>query len=187
MREASASDGAPRRTFLSVSGEWPWALRGQRVLRLSTTVLGRPDLQAEADYEVQVQEQWTLFASPETASRMRGLVERFCSNGTVDPDRVHDIKVAVTEAANNAAQHAYVGRSPGPVTLVAWLESEALLLELRDEGRGMAPRIDSPGAGLGIPMMGRLADQLDITAGPGGNGTIVRMRFGAHSAGGDRP
>jgi hypothetical protein len=31
-------------------------------------------------------------------------------------------------------------------------------------------------------MMARLADQLDITAGPGGNGTIVRMRFGAHSA-----
>src|SRR4029450_11018394 len=117
---------------------------------------------------------------------MRGLVERFCSNGNVDPDRVHDIKVAVTEAANNAAQHAYVGGPPGPVTLVAWLESEALLLELRDEGRGMAPRIDSPGAGLGIPMMGRLADQLYITAGPGGNGTIVRMRFGAHSAGGDR-
>jgi serine/threonine-protein kinase RsbW len=141
----------------------------------------------KADYEVQVQEQWTLFASPETASRLRGLVERFCSNGTVDPDRVHDIKVAVTEAANNAAQHAYVGRSPGPVTLVAWLESEALLLELRDEGRGMAPRIDSPGAGFGIPMMSRLADQLDITAGPGGNGTIVRMRFGARSAGGDRP
>jgi serine/threonine-protein kinase RsbW len=136
-------------------------------------------LQAEANYEVQMQMQWTLFASPETASRMRGVVEGFCSKSTVDPGRVNDIKLAVTEAANNAAQHAYVGRSPGPVTLVAWLEFEDVLIELRDEGRGMSPRIDSPGTGLGLPIMGRLADQLDITAGPGGDGTIVRMRFRA--------
>jgi anti-sigma regulatory factor (Ser/Thr protein kinase) len=138
-------------------------------------------LHAEADFEAQSQEEWTLLASPESASRMRGLVERFCSQGGIDPDRVTDIKLAVTEAANNAAQHAYVGRSPGPVTLVAWLELEDVLIELRDEGRGMAPRIDSPGAGWGIPIMGRIADRLDITAGPGGDGTIVRMRFGARS------
>ena len=110
---------------------------------------------------------------------MRGVVEGFCSKSTVEHGRVDDIKLAVTEAANNAAQHAYVGRSPGPVTLVAWLELEDVLIEIRDKGRGMAPRIDSPGTGLGLPIMGRLADQLDITAGPGGNGTIVRMRFRA--------
>jgi anti-sigma regulatory factor (Ser/Thr protein kinase) len=109
---------------------------------------------------------------------MRALVERFCSQGSIDPGRATDIKLAVTEAANNAAQHAYVGRCPGPVTLVAWLEVQDVLIELRDEGRGMAPRVDSPGTGLGLPIMGRLADQLDITAGPGGDGTIVRMRFG---------
>jgi serine/threonine-protein kinase RsbW len=134
-------------------------------------------LQAVADFKAQMQEQWTLFASPEIASRMRGLIELFCSKGNVDPDRVYDIKLAVTEAANNAAQHAYVGRSPGPITLVAWLELEDVLIELRDVGGGMAPRVDSPGTGMGLPMMGRLADQLDIRAGPGGTGTIVRMRF----------
>jgi serine/threonine-protein kinase RsbW/stage II sporulation protein AB (anti-sigma F factor) len=109
---------------------------------------------------------------------MRGLIEGFCSKINVDPGRVHDIKLAVTEAATNAVRHAYVGRSPGPVTLVAWQESsEELMVELRDEGRGIAPRIDGRGLGLGLPLMGKLADQLDVTAGPDGTGTTVRMRF----------
>lgn len=59
-------------------------------------------MQAEANYEVEMQEQWTLFASPETASRIRGVVEGFCSKSTVEHGRVNDIKLAVTEAANNA-------------------------------------------------------------------------------------
>ena len=40
----------------------------------------------------------------------------------------------------------------------------------------MDPRHDSPGLGLWLPLVGRVAQRVDITAQAGG-GTLVRMRF----------
>jgi serine/threonine-protein kinase RsbW/stage II sporulation protein AB (anti-sigma F factor) len=47
---------------------------------------------------------------------------------------------------------------------------------VRDHGRGMTPRPDSPGLGLGLPLMTRLADAVQISTHPEG-GTEVRMTF----------
>jgi serine/threonine-protein kinase RsbW/stage II sporulation protein AB (anti-sigma F factor) len=46
-----------------------------------------------------------------------------------------------------------------------------------DDGVGMNPRADSPGMGLGLPLIGNLADKLQIAPAPSGRGTEVRMRF----------
>ena len=40
----------------------------------------------------------------------------------------------------------------------------------------MAPRVDSPGLGVGLPVMAAIADALEIDT-PGGAGTLVRMTF----------
>lgn len=40
----------------------------------------------------------------------------------------------------------------------------------------MRPRIDSPGAGLGLPLITHVADELEVATPPDG-GTRVRMRF----------
>jgi hypothetical protein len=40
----------------------------------------------------------------------------------------------------------------------------------------MAPRDDSPGLGLGLPLVGRIARRVDISA-PAGGGTLVSMYF----------
>ena len=45
-----------------------------------------------------------------------------------------------------------------------------------DDGRGMQPRTDSPGLGLGLPTIGRLAALVDLREPPGG-GTELTMTF----------
>jgi serine/threonine-protein kinase RsbW/stage II sporulation protein AB (anti-sigma F factor) len=64
----------------------------------------------------------------------------------------------------------------GPVALVASVSSGSLRVTVTDEGRGMVPRTDSPGLGLGLGVIARLTDGLEITN-PGGRGTEVRVSF----------
>ena len=47
---------------------------------------------------------------------------------------------------------------------------------VRDHGSGMAPRVDSPGLGVGLPVMAAIAEALEIDT-PDGSGTLVRMTF----------
>ena len=73
--------------------------------------------------------------------------------------------------------HAYVGDAePGPLLLSARLLDDRVHIVIRDHGRGMTPRPDSPGLGLGLPLMTRLADAVQISSHPDG-GTEVRMTF----------
>jgi serine/threonine-protein kinase RsbW len=60
--------------------------------------------------------------------------------------------------------HAYVGMATGSVALSAAVSDGSLRVAVRDAGRGMVPRSDSPGLGLGMALMGRLADGLEISS-----------------------
>jgi serine/threonine-protein kinase RsbW/stage II sporulation protein AB (anti-sigma F factor) len=51
-----------------------------------------------------------------------------------------------------------------------------LAVVVRDHGRGMTPRADSPGLGVGLPLIASLAETLELTNGADG-GTEVRMTF----------
>lgn len=87
-----------------------------------------------------------------------------------------DIALVVSEALTNAAVHAYVGLPPGPITLAATVSDGSLLVTVADAGRGMVPRTDSPGLGLGVGLMGRLSDRLEISS-PAGVGTEICASF----------
>jgi PAS domain S-box-containing protein len=89
------------------------------------------------------------------------------------------VALAVTEAVTNAVVHAYLDREPGQLRVVGEPAEDALVIRVLDDGRGMQPRHDSPGLGLGLPTIGKLCANLDIAAGPGGHGTEVRMVFDA--------
>ena len=54
--------------------------------------------------------------------------------------------------------------------------SEALTVVVSDHGRGIVPRPDSPGLGLGLPLIATLAESLELGTGPGDE-TEVRMTF----------
>jgi anti-sigma regulatory factor (Ser/Thr protein kinase) len=103
---------------------------------------------------------------------LRGLLE---ASG-VPEERISDITLAVTEACANAVLHAYPD-SRGQFEAGADLSPRGeLVVTVRDYGSGMAPRVDSPGLGVGLPVMAAIADGLEIDT-PEGSGTIVRMTF----------
>lgn len=122
----------------------------------------------------------TLPAAPESVPRLRHGVTRFARRAGAS-DRVRrKVALAVSEACTNAVVHAYRGardRGRGEVAVSAERCGEALRVEVRDSGCGMRPRGDSPGLGLGAPLMAVLADRVEITENPGGRGTLVRLDF----------
>jgi anti-sigma regulatory factor (Ser/Thr protein kinase) len=89
-----------------------------------------------------------------------------------------DVALAVSEAVTNAIIHAYVGApAPGEVEVVARrIEGDGLQVDVCDEGRGMTPRLDSPGLGVGLAVVASVARHVEIQARPAG-GTRVFMVF----------
>lgn len=89
---------------------------------------------------------------------------------------VADIALAVSEAATNVVVHAYRA-APGTLEVSAEAADGQLTVRVLDAGMGMAPRPDSPGLGLGLPLIARLAERFEIGAGPEGSGTELCMVF----------
>lgn len=93
-----------------------------------------------------------------------------------------DVKLAVTEACTNVVVHAYPD-GPGPMSVSADLQAGALTVVVSDEGRGILPRPDSPGLGLGLPLIATLASSLELGTDDESR-TEVRMTFDVDAAGG---
>ena len=93
----------------------------------------------------------------------------------VGDQTLSDIKLAVTEACTNVVVHAYPD-GEGPMEVAASLLEDRLSIVVRDEGRGIVPRTDSPGLGLGLPLIATLAESLELAKGAG-EATEVRMTF----------
>jgi serine/threonine-protein kinase RsbW/stage II sporulation protein AB (anti-sigma F factor) len=91
--------------------------------------------------------------------------------------RRDDVALAVTEAVTNAVVHGYRGDDDGRVRVVACALETGLLVVVRDYGCGMQPNPGSPGAGLGLAVIGALADEMNIERPDEGGGTRIRIRF----------
>ena len=80
----------------------------------------------------------------------------------VDEELLSDVRLAVTEACSNVVVHAYADGTPGPLEVLATLTDEELTVVVRDEGPGIAPHPDSPGLGLGLPLIASLAESVQL-------------------------
>lgn len=99
------------------------------------------------------------------------------ANG-VPEQRLHDVALAVSEAVANAVMHAFRGIGDrGTLMVEAAVRDEWLDVHVTDDGSGMAPRDDSPGLGLGLPLIRHLADEFDYRRPEAGTGTELWMRF----------
>src|SRR4051794_16284058 len=119
---------------------------------------------------------WELPAEPASVGVVRGYVREFANEQGVRPEDVVDLTLAVTEAVTNSVLHGYIDREPGTVRVNVVTGANELTLIVTDDGRGMQPRADSPGLGLGLPTIGRLAALVDLREPPGG-GTELSMTF----------
>jgi serine/threonine-protein kinase RsbW len=99
----------------------------------------------------------------------------------LDPQTLADIRLAVTEACTNVVVHAYPGGGEGPMEVLATLLGDELTVLVRDEGTGIGPRPDSPGLGLGLPLIASLADSVHLGRDEQER-TEVRMTFSVAAA-----
>jgi anti-sigma regulatory factor (Ser/Thr protein kinase) len=117
----------------------------------------------------------TLPARPENVAVARHAIGGFADVVDVPDQTLADVKLAVTEACTNVVVHAYPD-GEGPMALRASVYDDILRVVVVDEGRGILPRPDSPGLGLGLPLIATLAESLELGTGANAE-TEVRMTF----------
>jgi anti-sigma regulatory factor (Ser/Thr protein kinase) len=121
---------------------------------------------------------WSASASAENVPQIRQAVVDFAyAHGTTEA-RARDIELAISEAVTNAVVHAYRhDAQPGSVHVDATIDGAWLELLVVDDGVGAAARTDSPGLGLGLPLIQRVADQVELRSRSDHDGTELWMRF----------
>jgi anti-sigma regulatory factor (Ser/Thr protein kinase) len=91
-------------------------------------------------------------------------------HGVVDPGAV---ALAFSEALTNAVLHAYVDVEPRDVEVLVELAADTVVITVADRGRGMQPRPDSPGLGLGLPLISSLTRRFDVEQRPEGGARLT--------------
>ncbi len=122
---------------------------------------------------------FTAPASPQAVPELRTAVVEYAGEQAVSDPPLADLKVAVSEAVSNAVLHAYRDGGTGTVTVTVEIEParNEVRIVVADDGMGLTPRADSPGLGLGLPLISTLAEQVDIRTPPDGQGTELSMTF----------
>jgi serine/threonine-protein kinase RsbW/stage II sporulation protein AB (anti-sigma F factor) len=106
---------------------------------------------------------------------MRREVAAFAQQAGMDDDGVGSVRLAVSEAATNAVVHAY-REANGELEVRAFVDASELVVIVRDTGLGLAPRADSPGLGLGMPLMASVTKRFQVVS-DGRSGTEIHMAF----------
>jgi anti-sigma regulatory factor (Ser/Thr protein kinase) len=114
----------------------------------------------------------SFLAVSESVREARHAVADFARAHGADPD---DVALAVSEAVSNAVIHAFRGREPGRIDLRALVDGDRLVVSVSDDGVGVTPNPDSPGLGLGLALIGSLAEGIELRR--DGRGTTIIMRF----------
>jgi serine/threonine-protein kinase RsbW len=94
----------------------------------------------------------------------------------VDEEVLSNIRLAVTEACTNVVVHAYPADQEGLLEVAASLSEDKLEVIVRDKGPGIGPRADSPGLGLGLPLIVSLTESVQLGR-SADDCTEVRMIF----------
>jgi serine/threonine-protein kinase RsbW len=117
-----------------------------------------------------------LAARAENIAIVRHALGGFGEAFAVPEPKLSDIRLAVTEACANVVVHAYPEGDEGLMEVVASLRGDELTVLVRDWGRGIKPRPDSPGLGLGLSLIAALAEQVQLGH-DSDEHTEVRMTF----------
>jgi serine/threonine-protein kinase RsbW len=120
---------------------------------------------------------WSFEATREAPGEGRHAIRDFAAGAGATARALGAIAVCVTEAISNVVVHAYRHDDrPGRVEIEAELDGDSLWVRVRDHGHGLEPRLDSPGLGLGLPLISQISASSEIVS-PEHGGTEVIMRF----------
>jgi anti-sigma regulatory factor (Ser/Thr protein kinase) len=117
-----------------------------------------------------------LNSRPDSAGLVRAALGGLAEPFALRPELVNDLKTAISEACNNAVEHAYRGES-GAIAVHVDVGLEVVEVSVRDWGGGfqkLAPAGDH--LRVGLPVINALADRAEFLTAPG-SGTEVRMGF----------
>ena len=117
-----------------------------------------------------------LDSRPDSAGLVRAALGGLAAPFRLREELVGDLKTAISEACNNAVEHAYRGRS-GAIAVHLDVGIESVDVSVRDWGGGFQ-RVAPAGDRLrvGLPVINALADRAEFLTAPG-SGTEVRMGF----------
>lgn len=117
---------------------------------------------------------------PEFLRVVRLLVSGYMSRLPFNIEEVENVKVAVSEACNNAMQYAFAPDEQGSLTIRCWHDQDRLAFEVSDTGRGFdssdsaEPQPAEDERGLGFLLIQTLMDDVEVSTEPG-KGTTVTM------------
>jgi len=116
-----------------------------------------------------------LRSTADAPARARHAVRRVVAGLALD---LAAIDLVVSEAVTNVVVHAYRDRADGHgrVRVAVARATDQIFVLVADDGIGMAPRSDSPGMGLGLPLIARLADSLQVRQSHEGTQLLVSFR-----------
>ena len=127
---------------------------------------------------------------PEFLQLVRAVVGAAAGSGSgtespLEPGRVADLRLVVSEAVTNAIKAQGAIGAPDRVLIRCRVEDDKVLVEVVDHGPGFdpdavpdLPDVETPErlrheSGLGVALMHRLADGAEVESGP--DGTTVRL------------
>jgi serine/threonine-protein kinase RsbW len=130
---------------------------------------------------------WSFEATRRAPGEGRQAIREFAAPAQPTARALGAIEVCVSEAVTNVVMHAYRDMaSPGSIDMEAELDGDSLTVRVRDQGHGLEPRLDSPGLGLGLPLISQFSTGSEIVS-PEQGGTEVVMRFDLREQGDDGP
>ncbi len=117
-----------------------------------------------------------LNSRPDSAGLVRAALGGLAAPFRLREELVNDLKTAISEACNNAVEHAYRGQG-GAIAVHVDIGIESVDVSVRDWGGGfqhLAPTGER--LRVGLPVINALADRAEFLTAPG-SGTEVRMSF----------
>ena len=131
---------------------------------------------------------WSIPALAEEVGDVRHAAVEFARGEGVRDPPLEDLRLAISEAVTNAVIHAFRTQDrTGTVTVTVRVTlDEFVEAVVRDDGAGMSSRGDSPGLGLGLGLIGSVADAVEQRLPADGVGFELWMCFRLTSGRDDR-
>ena len=122
-------------------------------------------------------------ARADAVPQARHAAEQAARGAGMSESQLANLRVAVSEAITNAVVHAYPDDSAQSFRVTVMQDGlPEVHVVVRDDGNGLRPRPDSPGLGLGLPLIAQLSNGFTVSDGTG-TGTEVSMRFNLDAGG----